>query len=229
MIILYLWLLFSASAGVGDVRNYNVFSGLRSQGRKGCFRQSLFDLALLKYLLPFFQYSRTGLVGGRLLQAPVQVSRGRLDNERAQDSAVRKPLWRSAWGADDRLEVVELFRDAVIALRADGSLWLVQGREGRNGVENQALLCRQVWGGEAAVVLGGRQNSNQRRRRAGDGWHLQGKAPQLEKIVIEKNSDKRAGGEQENMWLAHSAPAADQLESSLEQPLLVMAPFMANI
>lgn len=116
MIILYLWLLFSATAGVGDVRNHNVFPGLRSQGRKGRFRESLFDLTLLKYLLPFFQYSRTGLIGGWLLQAPVQVSGGGFDDEGAQDSAIGKPLWGSARGADDGLEVVELLRDAVIAL-----------------------------------------------------------------------------------------------------------------
>lgn len=81
-------------------------------------------------LPPLLQDSRTGLVAGGLLQAAGQVPGRGLHYGGLHQTAVWQAFGRRAWRADDGFEVVEFFGDAVVALRADGSLRSGQ-REGQ--------------------------------------------------------------------------------------------------
>lgn len=89
-------------------------------------------LAIQLDLPPLLQHGRTGFVGGSLLQASGQIPGCGLDNGGLHEAAVRQPFGRRAWRADDGLEVVELLRDAVVALRADGALGAGRGEDQRS-------------------------------------------------------------------------------------------------
>lgn len=75
--------------------------------------------------------------------------------------------------------MVEFFGDAVVALGADGALGLVQGSQGGEGAEGQTLLDGQVGGGEAAVVLGGQEDTND----GVGGWGYSCDLKEVKKII----------------------------------------------
>lgn len=83
-------------------------------------------------LPPLLQDGRTGLIAGGLLQATSQVPGRGLHDGGLHYSAIWQTFRRCAWRADDGFEVVELFGDAIIALRADGSFRSGQGEGQRS-------------------------------------------------------------------------------------------------
>lgn len=92
-------------------------------------------------LLPLLQDGRAGLVACGLVQSACQVPRGRLHDRRFQKSPIGQPFGWRARRADDRLEMVEFFRYAIIALGANGPLWFCLKHNGNGrGVDAPPVM-----------------------------------------------------------------------------------------
>lgn len=107
-----------SAASCGGLTGGDFYSGARQRGL-GVQPDVLavdFDLP------PLLQHGGTGLVAGGLLQAAGQVSGCRLHNGGLHETAVWQPFGRCARRAHNGLEVVKFFRNAVVAVGADGAL-----------------------------------------------------------------------------------------------------------
>lgn len=109
-------------------------------------------------LHPLLQDGGAGLVAGGLLQAAAQVPGRGLDDGGLHQTAVRQPFGGRAWRAHYGLEVVELFRDAVVALGADGALGARQGK-GQRSSPGQLPVGGGDGSRDGVTVLGGQEDS----------------------------------------------------------------------
>lgn len=108
-------------------------------GQRGFGAQSD-ALAVDLDLPPPLQDGGTGLVAGGLLQAAAQVSGRGLHNGGLQEATVWQAFGGRARRADNGFEVVQFFRNAVVAVGADGGLGPGegQGQGGHRGAQRSS-------------------------------------------------------------------------------------------